>query len=575
MRLTYSKDYNSINYFDDINLPDFSVLTGVNGSGKTHLLEAIENGSVLIDGQTDKKIVHFNNNDFHLDNEGAYNSGQLTDEKNNTWNFFKENIRGSIEAIKNRLPQDDYEKLTSISEKKKKNFLSLNSEDIRDEKLVHLHRMYKGSFNSYFNQPQFNNNQQTLPIRSIASRISFSIDELTREEFNEYFQPYSLKKDFLPNQLSRIIWDYYLKYRNNELNEFLNEKKGKKHPVLSKNEFTRRYGDKPWEVINKILERFSTIEYRIPSPEGSDIFSNYEAILEHPVSKLRINMQSLSSGEKILMALIASVYKASADKQFPDILLLDEIDASLHPSMIKNLLETIEEVFLARGTRVILVTHSPTTIALSPSLSVYIMNKSGVLRIEKKTNNEALAVLTEGYATLDQGIRIFDEVSRQDISIISEGNNVEYIKMLLKLNNISDVEVVTGVENRSGDTQLNTIFEFLSRIPHPRKKIVVVWDSDVTSGATKKFKSIKNTHPIILIKNPKNSLANKGIENLFDEKLFKGYTTKVVPSIGEEHKSFDSRRKKDFAKFILERSEIKDFKNFKPLLDKIKELRAK
>lgn len=65
------------------------------------------------------------------------------------------------------------------------------------------------------------------------------------------------------------------------------------------------------------------------------------------------------------MALVASIYKSSSDGAFPDILLLDELDASLHPSMIKNMIGVIEDIFLEQGIKVILVTHSPSTIALT------------------------------------------------------------------------------------------------------------------------------------------------------------------------------------------------------------------
>ena len=268
------------------------------------------------------------------------------------------------------------------------------------------------------------------------------------------------------------------------------------------------------------------------------------------------------------MALIASIYKASSDNHFPDALLLDEIDASLHPSMIRNLIEAIQDIFLKSGTKVILVTHSPTTVALAPEESVYVMNKEGENRIEKRTRGDALSILTEGFATLEEGLRIFDQISKQDISIISEGKNIEFIKKALNLNNISNVEMIVGVEDRSGDKQLNTIFDFLSKIPHP-KKVIIVWDSDVTNslGAT------NNTFPFIFSKNPNNTLAPKGIENLFDEALFAGFTGTTTDSKGAERKHFDANRKNDFLAHIVASATKDDFKNFAPLIQKIEEIR--
>ena len=50
IHLQIQKPHRSISHLPETDLPDFAVITGVNGSGKTHLLEAIEQGAVRIDG---------------------------------------------------------------------------------------------------------------------------------------------------------------------------------------------------------------------------------------------------------------------------------------------------------------------------------------------------------------------------------------------------------------------------------------------------------------------------------------------------------------------------------------------
>ncbi len=160
------------------------------------------------------------------------------------------------------------------------------------------------------------------------------------------------------------------------------------------------------------------------------------------------------------MALVASVYKASADKLFPDVLLLDEVDASLHPSMMKNMLEVVDDIFLRQSVKVILVTQSPTTIALAPEDSVHIMNPNGAERIVKTTRQEALTILTQGYATLDEGLKLFDEVANAKLTIITEGNNTAFLRKALELNGVDGVKVLEGAESKSGCTQLKTLFDF-------------------------------------------------------------------------------------------------------------------
>ncbi|NYT27309.1 MAG: hypothetical protein H0A76_05095 [Candidatus Thiodubiliella endoseptemdiera] len=59
------------------------------------------------------------------------------------------------------------------------------------------------------------------------------------------------------------------------------------------------------------------------------------------------------------------------------------------------------------------------------------MNKDGTNRIEKKSKQDALSILTEGYATIDEGLKLFDQASKNNISIITEGNNAQLIKKQL------------------------------------------------------------------------------------------------------------------------------------------------
>lgn len=484
MQINFRQKHISIEQFNSIDTPDFVVLTGVNGSGKSHLLDAIDKRHVVVTGMEQAHIVLFNYENFKLDNEAAFNAHQLSAERESAWQYHQQQIKPNVLNFRNNLGAN-YEPLKTTCASENKSLWSLVSEPLKQ---------YKEQFKGFFNNQNIKQNPQAQGIYSLAKKLPYSIDEIEHDDFIKRFKPFVFKNDFLPNQLGKIFWDYYVKYRGNQVNQYENEKNGKNYDALSEQEFLSVHGEKPWVLINKILEEFDTLQYTINSPEGSDYFGSFQLKLKHSSKdNLEIEFNSLSSGEKILMALVASIYKSSSDKHFPDILLLDEVDASLHPSMMKNMLNVIEKIFLKQGVKVILVTHSPTTIALAPEDSIFVMNRSGLNRIEKKSKSDALSILTQGFATIEQGLKLFDQVAKSNLTIITEGKNTKLIEKALLLNNVNDVEVLAGIEGVSGKNQLKTLFDFLSRTDHSNK-VIFVWDCDVNIQS----QASNNTYPYIL-----------------------------------------------------------------------------
>ena len=568
MKLNFKEQYKSISKFNSVELEDFTVLTGVNGSGKSHLLEAIEQKKVVITGFEDSNnIVYFNYETFRLENERVFNAQAIASEKEEDWTFFEQQIKANVLSWKNGLGEN-YQKVVNLVEDKDKSIWWLYKKDFNDDVLYNLFQdSYKKIITNHFKN--IKNNQHAHAIFSLIKTLSYSIDEITKEDFLNSYKPVGLKNDFLPTQIGKVIWDYYVRYRENLVNGYENEKHGTNNNVLEKPEFEQKYGPKPWEIINEILKKFNTLDYTLKSPAGSNHLYQFQLKLLHTKNHdLEIDFSNLSSGEKILMALVASIYKTSSDNLFPEVLLLDEIDASLHPSMMQNLLDVINEIFLERNIKIILVTHSPTTIVLAPEETIFIMEKYGEDRIKKKDKEKALSILTEGYATLDEGLKLFDQISTKEVSILTEGKNTEFIKKATEFfgKEVEDeIEIITGVENNSGKNELKTIFNFFSKVPH-NKKVLFVWDCDV------KFSLVdtNDTFAYIFPKNDTNTKVTKGIENLFPEEKFQdNFYIEGPKADGGTHKSLD---KEKFKNDIIKNGIEKDFENFKPLFEKIKSI---
>ena len=110
MLLQYRNNHLSITQFDPVELPTFAVLTGINGSGKSHLLQAIKAGRVSFDNVAPPKIVHFDYQTFNLENEPEFTAQSMYKERHDAWDIFNRgdrgNLKGAIAEQKNKLGSD-------------------------------------------------------------------------------------------------------------------------------------------------------------------------------------------------------------------------------------------------------------------------------------------------------------------------------------------------------------------------------------------------------------------------------------------------------------------------------------
>ncbi|WP_112662179.1 AAA family ATPase [Microvirga flavescens] len=171
--------------------------------------------------------------------------------------------------------------------------------------------------------------------------------------------------------------------------------------TLTDAEFTQQYGPAPWDFVNQALES-AGVDFMINAP-NLDNYIPYEPHLTKKSSGIEVKFQHLSSGEKVLMSFAFCVYYASDRRQvavYPKVILLDEIDAPLHPSMSKSVVGTIINILVDQfEIHVIATTHSPSTVAIAPEESIYIM-RPGVPGLHKTSKAEALNALTVGVPTL-------------------------------------------------------------------------------------------------------------------------------------------------------------------------------
>ena len=169
---------------------------------------------------------------------------------------------------------------------------------------------------------------------------------------------------------------------------------------LSENEFIEKYGEDPVDLFNKYLKMMNK-KFELSKPNYTEIGTPYTAKLVNSVTGDVVQLSDLSTGETVFFQLLTTLFNNDAETlNIPKILLLDEMDAGLHPNLIKKLLNDIDKILVkGMGITVIMTTHSPTTVALSSEESLYIMMENDP-RINKITKQKALDMLTVGIPTL-------------------------------------------------------------------------------------------------------------------------------------------------------------------------------
>lgn len=494
--IRFSTIHKSIGALPTINLPKFVVLTGRNGSGKTHFLEAINEGKVASSLVTNHMldVLLFDWNSIIPQDTGIFNPHQYHTQQANWFTQIRKQQDQFFPSLQQQamslgIPQKYCSSLNKIV-KLDKNDLTRILPDNQNIDIVynnlkqqinqHGNNVYSNSLNSIGDKdwkkmaPEvlrenpshflesseskfFNNNKflwgQVDPFQQAFGKVFSTYRELIHQ--NDRLEKYPPERDI------------DLKYRDNE-------------------EFIDNYGEPPWDFVNHILE-VCHLDFRVDGPLLHETTS-YEPKLIKISSDIEMRFKDLSSGEKVLMSFALCLYNAQDNLQnihFPKLLLLDEIDAPLHPSMVVSLLNTIQEVLIeSKNVSVILTTHSPSTVALAPEESIYEMNANGPF-ISKISRSEALSILTMGVPTLsvsfDGRRQVFVE-SRTDARIYEKLYQL-YKSDLDSKRSLVFIEVgrtneSSGAEHNSGCEQVKKIVNNLSDGGNISVFGLVDWDGE-------------------------------------------------------------------------------------------------
>ncbi|GGF00729.1 ATP-binding protein [Pseudoalteromonas gelatinilytica] len=338
------------------------VITGKNGSGKTRLLQSFSNqsssakiGSVQIPREEISYIDHSKlnpniGNRFNLQNYEATITSTLA---------FYDRVKSQFDLPFNPNDKRKYQEDFSRSE------IRINYD--------HLYWL----------------------CNKLGKELNKPPSELSHSELR-----LSYESD-IPNilgfqNISAIFNQYIKRLEQNSYNRF-KVTQGKNAYFLSDDEFITRFGNKPWIVINEIVKETFDNKFQFTVPEEDSESFSHEANLFHTSDGSIVTTQNLSSGEQTLLWLAITLFNTqyydSETVRSPKLLLIDEPDAFLHPKMVLKMYQVFESFHRNFGTKIILSTHSPTSVALAPENSVYLVEQNKISHVEK---DRAISELLDG-----------------------------------------------------------------------------------------------------------------------------------------------------------------------------------
>ena len=234
----------------------------------------------------------------------------------------------------------------------------------------------------------------------------------------------------------------------------------------------------PWVLVSSILEPFG---FRIVGPELSAISAQTDLSLQLKTSDGHtVAPETLSGGEQLLLALAIAQYKSSTGGGFPELLLLDESLSRLHPSIIVKALSTLNTVFVQNNrTRIVLVTHAPTLAALAPEGSLFaVVNSRPKLVIQSVSPDDAIGMLTDSVPSL----RI-DLENRRQVFVESEQDAFVYERAYQVLR--PDLEPQASLQFIPSSKELGgnclAVYEIVAKLRSAGVKTVrgiVDWDNE-------------------------------------------------------------------------------------------------
>lgn len=533
--------------FQEIQLNDFSVIVGINGAGKTQLLKAIESGIATVSGVDRDQIQYFNYNEFQLKQRSNIEKSPQPQPRTNTDSTGQYSVRKEKERIKNNLIQkfplpDEYQWLSDIllyyfekdgqwTEKENKYYFKFLRNLPDDYQIqfpgtlpisqslniaLELYTMMGKHVNTFnYDTCKHILDQKIIELEENYPALKTDITLQIEKKFavdNIFYIPTFLNSfDLLIDNICEAETQYQKKKELDDFQNYKFLKAGKETDSIAEEINHEYYKKSPVEEINEVLEEYNINGYSFSAtsiqiqPGISAENQRAQIFPSNKNRKFKTQFESLSTGEKILIALAFLDYQSRFNKNTKTrLLLLDEIDSFLHPEMIKRFTRVLKKSFVKKGISVIMSTHSPTTVALSDPDSVFLMEE-GMLR--KSEQSVAINFLTVGVPTLS-----IDFENRKQVFVESPNDAFAYETLYSSLrdnlNQSISLHFISSGSKRNSGSKFDVGHFVNALVSNGNKKIYGIIDWDTTSTST-------NDHLKVIGENMRYTIENYLLDPLY------------------------------------------------------------
>ena len=609
MRIDLQQPHKSIASLTTGELPDFAVLIGRNGAGKTQLLDALKEGHAVVSGIGLDDIELYDMTSFRPPNVNVGNRGFNQFGKSAADAFLLappgkrppvetaaeifDKFAGESEADSGADEHEEFVRNLKNKIQRMPNFTFFPPS--QDQKSTYHRTLFTHVMRPFIPQQSsgrqrnkqsnppansFNGNQAAL--LSTAMKLADKLPhELTRDDIMRasYYEGATLSnvisEVFASYKVDQFVWAHTrIETEPADFEDLVAEYRAKYPP--------------PWETFRDILSGMreaagdeGLFDFDFSDPDGHRLdMGNYEQFsfkteMTNRTSGAQYELDSLSSGEKVLMALCLTSFNHYLGRRRPKLLLLDELDAVLHPSMVAALVTTLKSLFVPHGTRVLMTSHSAMTVAALDESDIFrVVRKEGHVSVSRSTKSEAISELSEGLATVDAGLRIA-AYNAARVTILTEGHNARHLKRWVQLNFAQDVHVFEDLPQYRSASELLTYGRLLVRMI-TNAHFVIVWDCDAAEQAESLRRELPHAckvTPFAFKKRKDNKIARRGIENIYDEKILEPFTIKKFDSndrfLGRE---FPKNQKTEFANHVQEEGTVDYFTHFGELYSVVRGL---